>query len=232
MKNILIAGITGAVGEGIAAYFLTNNFKVTAVVRSEAKKSQVLSALSELNYKPDQLRFIVNSFSSDAETAQLTEQLMQEEKIAIASLGGWHRGTDLAELSENTWNEYLKQSLTSHFYFSKACLQYFKKINGGAYVMINGGASEFSVPHSGVISIMAAAQKMQTQVLHQENKKHNIDVFAVAAFQVVSTRKNAFSDELWLTTNVLGKYIEEAVYDKKFAAKGYWHKIQSLSDLE
>jgi NAD(P)-dependent dehydrogenase (short-subunit alcohol dehydrogenase family) len=233
MKRVLIAGITGVVGEGLATYFLANNFNVTAVVRNEQKKAQVLDALKELSFDASRLNFIINSFSNDAEVELLVHKLKIEDKIdlAIASLGGWYHGNDTAQLPQKEWNEYVQQSLSSHFYFAKVCMQYFKQNSGGSYVMINGGASEYAVPHSGVISIMAAAQKMLTQVLHKENKKYNINVIGVAAFQVVRTKKTSQFEDLWLTTDLLAKYIKEAVFEGKFSKKGYWHKIAASEDI-
>jgi NAD(P)-dependent dehydrogenase (short-subunit alcohol dehydrogenase family) len=234
MKRVLIAGITGAVGEGLATYFLVNDFNVTAVVRNEQKKAQVLDALKELSFDASKLNFILNPFSNDEEVEQLAHQLNSGDKIdvAIASLGGWYHGNDTAQLPQKEWNEYVQQSLSSHFYLAKACMQYFKQNNGGSYVMINGGASEYAVPHSGVISIMAAAQKMLTQVLHQENKKYNINVIGVAAFQVVKTKKTNHLYELWLSTDLIAQYIKQAVFEGKFSGKGYWHKLEKLGDLE
>jgi hypothetical protein len=95
--------------------------------------------------------------------------------------------------------------------------------------MINGGASEFVVPHSGIISIVAAAQKMMTQVLFQEFKNKGVRIHAVAAFDLVKTRQRPDSHNLWLSPKEITQYIVELIQTRH--TPNYWHKLQQPEDM-
>jgi NADP-dependent 3-hydroxy acid dehydrogenase YdfG len=57
------------------------------------------------------------------------------------------------------WEAVVDNGLTAHFCFAKAVIPVLEAQEKGQYFMVNGGASEYVVPHSGVISVVAAAQK-------------------------------------------------------------------------
>lgn len=95
--------------------------------------------------------------------------------------------------------------------------------------MINGSASEFVVPHSGIISIVAAAQKMMTQVLFQEFKNTGVKMHAVAAFDLVKTRQRPNNHNLWLSPKEITEYIMKLIQAGQ--TQNYWHKLHKPEDM-
>jgi NADP-dependent 3-hydroxy acid dehydrogenase YdfG len=232
INMIVIAGASGAVGEAITRSYLDQGKEVIAIVRSEAKKQELQNYLgSKVN--GGKIHFIVNEYETQEQIEKLQSELAAFKHIdlAIASLGGWHTGTELHNLSIDDWNKIINNSLSSHFRFAKAVIPILEKQHKGIYAMINGGASEFAVPNSGVISVMAAAQKTMTQVMHNEARHNNVNVFGIGAFSVVKTRFNSHP-ELWLSAELIGQYILNLSEAKDIGKKPFWHRIQQPQDLE
>lgn len=231
--HILIAGASGAVGEGMVIHFLTKGHQVTALVRQESKKESLQSAIREEGVTNAGLDFIINPYHTEDEINGLTEQIkaLAPVDIAIASLGGWYHGKELYKISSQDWETVLTNNLRSHVNFSKAIIPVMEGQGKGMFVMINGGAAEFAVPHSGIISVMAAAQKMMGQVLQGELKNKNIKVYGVAAFDLVRTKARANAASLWLGPQQIAQYILDLSVHQGDKAGQYWHKLQQPADL-
>ncbi len=231
-KRIVIAGATGSVGEGLTAEFLRQGHHVIAVVRNEEKKDKLVADLASQAINIDRLSFILGTYSNESEIKELQSQLAGAGPIdiAVASLGGWYHGGHLYELPVEDMTNVLESGLQSHLYFSKVILPLLKAQQKGAYILINGGASEFAVPHSGIISVVAAAQKMMAQVLHNELRPYGVTVYGVAAFDLVKTRDRADNEKLWLSPQVIANYIAALVKSDK--TQSYWHKLQTPKDLQ
>lgn len=233
MKTIVIGGATGAVGRGLVRYYATEGHRVIAILRDEVKRAELETYLSGLKPGMENITLVFNAYQDEAEISQLQKQLsaLGTIDLAIASLGGWYHGPRLYELPLSEWEMVVTNSLSSHFRFAKAVLTVLEKQRSGAYALINGGASEYAVPHSGIVSMMAAAQKMMAQVLHQEAQNYGVHVFAVAAFTVVQTDRTADMDELWLTPADIGEFAMNVLADKSPKSGQYWHKLQIPNDL-
>jgi NADP-dependent 3-hydroxy acid dehydrogenase YdfG len=231
-QTILIGGASGAVGEAITRSYLEQGKQVIAVVRSESRKLELKEYLGKRG-QSSAIHFVVNAYETQDDANKLQNDLVAFGQIdlAIASLGGWYTGSELYNLPHDDWEMIVNNSLSSHFRFSKVVISLLIKQGKGTYAMINGGAAEFAVPNSGVISIMAAAQKMMTQILHNETKHKNVNVFGIGAFSIVKTRFN-MHPELWLTAERIGKYILELSEIENIDKQPYWHRIQQPQDLE
>ena len=97
--------------------------------------------------------------------------------------------------------------------------------------MINGGAAEYAIPHAGVISVVAAAQKMMSQVLHRELQSKNIRVYGVGAYALVRTKVRAQVPDLWLGPEEIAQYILDLSAHPGEKARAYWHALQQPADL-
>lgn len=232
MKTIVIGGATGAVGRGLVRYFVAGGHRVIAIVRDDTRRAELEILLSRQETKKADTHILVNAYENEAQIADLQAQLAKLGTIdmAIASLGGWYHGPKLGELPLSEWDTVVNNSLSSHFRFAKAVLPLLEKQATGAYILINGGAAEYPVAHSGVISVMAAAQKMMAQVLHHEASPHGVRVFGVAAFSVVKTDRTAHLDELWLSAEAIAEFTLQLV-DTHDKSGHYWHKLQTPEDL-
>lgn len=230
-KTYAIAGASGAVGEGIVATLLNRGHRVVAIARSNSKLEALREYLENAGVNSEGLVALQHYFSDEQGIEQLS-QALQEQQIdaAIASLGGWYHGDPLHKMSLEAMQQTVQGGLMAHLYFAKAAIPALSQKDWGHYVMINGGASEYVVPHSGIISVVAAAQKMMAQVLHEELAKTNVQVDAVAAFDLVKTRQRADDDSLWLSPREIALYVEGLGESRQHAH--FWHRLQKPEDLK
>ena len=232
-QHILIAGASGAVGEGMTIDLLKKGHQVTAIVRNEGKRAALERAIREENAAAAPLDCIVNAYRTEEEISALTAKIIASGRvdIAIASLGGWYHGEALHQVPAADWERVLQNGLYSHFHLLKAVVPALEGQGAGMFVMINGGAAEFAVPHSGVISVVAAAQKMMGQVVHRELQSKNIRVHGVGAFALVRTKMRANVPDLWLGPEEIAQYILDLAAHPGGKARTYWHPLQQPTDL-
>ncbi len=232
-QHILIAGASGAVGEGMTIDLLKKGHRVTAIVRNEGKRAALERAIREANAAVAPLDCIVNAYRTEEEISALTEKIVASGRvdIAIASLGGWYHGEALHRVPAADWDMVLQNGLYSHFHFLKAVVPALEAQGTGMVVMVNGGAAEFAIPHAGVISVVAAAQKMMGQVLHQELQAKNIRVYGVGAFALVRTKLRANVPDLWLGPEEIAQYILDLAAHPGEQARTYWHALKQPTDL-
>jgi NAD(P)-dependent dehydrogenase (short-subunit alcohol dehydrogenase family) len=232
-QHILIAGASGAVGEGITIELLQRGHRVTAVVRNEAKSASLQRAIREETTADAEIGFIVNAYRTEEEISALAAEIAASRPvdIAIASLGGWYHGDELHQIPAGDWDAVLQNGLHSHFHFIKAVVPALEGQGQGMFVMINGGAAEYAIPHSGVISVVAAAQKMMSQVLHRELAPKNIRVYGVGAYALVRTRDRANTPGLWLGPAEMAGYILDLASHQGELARTHWHPLRQPADL-
>lgn len=230
VKTIVVAGATGAVGEGLVAHFLREGYYVIAPIRSEQKGDDLKRFLKNEQVSIDRLTCIINAFSNDQEVEDLSASLAQYEIDAtVASLGGWYQGEKLYDMTQQNIQKMIDGGMVAHLNFARAVAPHLIKKNDSNYIMINGGASEFVVPGSGIVSVLAAAQKMMASVLAEELKPSNVHVYTVAAFDMIKTRKTT-NENLWLSTDKIADYILKIANDPK--VEKVWHVLAKPEDLE
>ncbi len=205
-KVIVVAGGTGAVGEGIVKALLETGATIVVPVRTEGKGN----SLREYTGNPSNLDLIAAQPGQyDSAMAFIKEVVARYGRIdlAIASIGGWYQGGRMAQVPMSDWLQVMDNNLNAHFVFAKAMLSYFHEGDAGTYVMINGGASEMVVPGAGPMSVIAAAQKMMAQVFRAETRGTKVEVYSVAAFTPVITRTRPSGPPDWLKAEEIGHYI-------------------------
>lgn len=205
-KIVVIAGGTGAVGEGIVKSLLHEGAITIVPVRTKAKGEVLKSYVQD----HQNLYLWENEESEDDNAANLKKWVVEKFgriDLAIASLGGWYQGGRLDQMPTEDWHMVMNNNLNSHFYFAKAMMSYFHEVDAGMFVMINGGAAEMVVPGAASMSIIAMAQLTMTQALAAEAKGTNIKVHSVIAITPVKTRARPVTPPSWISAEEIGDYI-------------------------
>ncbi len=236
MKNkltIVIGGASGAVGEGILSYYAMLGHTLVAVIRNKEKQRELKKILEKNKVDTSNIHFIINKYKTEKQITTLSKTLSALGKIdfALAGLGAWYMGPQLAQLPLADWKTAISNSLSSHFYFAKAIINVFEQQGAGAYYMINGIAAEKPMPGAGSICVMNAGQKMITAVLHEELKSKNIVVQAVASFMDIKTRKSKKMKGQWISAEDVGRYIIHLHNNKALQKKTWWHKLETPADV-
>ncbi|MGD1840622.1 MAG: SDR family NAD(P)-dependent oxidoreductase [Thermonemataceae bacterium] len=226
-KRIVLAGGTGAVGEGIAKALISDGATIIVPFRTEAKKEQLQDYLTE-SPREQLVLYKANVGDPKGVKAFKTQVINEFGKIdmTIASLGGWVQGHDLVDTPIDLWQEILQNNLTSHFLFASAFVPVLKAQNEGLYVNINGGAQDFVAPKAGSMTIISSAQEAMTRVLHEEAKKASYRIRSVAAFTPVKTRARGEQVQPnWVSAEDIGHYITK-LYLKQTKDDPITHKLR------
>lgn len=196
---VVVAGATGAVGEGITAALLAAGHRVVAVSRSAER---VATLRSRLGVDADRLQAAVGDLGTPdtarAVTAGLTGQPV--EAVVVSVGGGWRQGPPLVEVSLEEWRAVLDAGLTVHLVAAQALLPLVRA--GGAYVAVNGSAALEPVVGAGPISVAAAAQLALARALAAEHP--DTRVRSLLLMTPVISRRRPEGPEGWLTTEQVG----------------------------
>jgi NAD(P)-dependent dehydrogenase (short-subunit alcohol dehydrogenase family) len=194
-KRIVIGGGTGDVGIEIVAQLLASGAEVLAIVRDKARAASLGSHAS--------LHLIEGFPNDDDGVAKIAKELGEFGPIhgGIASLGPWFHGPKLTQLPKADWDQMVQASLTSHYLFARAVVP--NLVDGGQYLMINGGGALHPVPSSGVVSVLASAQTMLARVLAAEHQ--NLKIRMLMLLSIIATRARTNPDPSWVTAREVGE---------------------------
>ncbi len=230
----VVAGGTGSVGEGIVRTLLSEGARVIVPWRSEEKKNVLYRSIAD----EDRDRLVFRQVALDDESSVVSFRDWLEETeprldLAVACLGGWYYGYSLHNMPYADWQRIIKNHLETHFLFGRSIVSLMHKRHHGTYVMINGGASKLVAPESGVVSIVAAAQKMMAKVFAEEAHGTEVRVYSVVAFNPVKTRdRGVDAVEEWLSADDLGRYVAHVYRRQVPNPDAIVHTIHSRKDLQ
>ena len=208
---VVFGGGTGSVSEGMVRTLLEEGARVVVPCRSAEKRQRLEKYVADL--QGAELLCLDANVGDEASVQAFRNDLrsrVDRIDLGIACLGGWYYGYSLHRMPFADWQRVLLNNLTTHFLFMRAILSLMHDQNHGTYVMINGGASEVIAPESGMISIVAAAQRMMTRVLAEEARGKDVRVYSVVAFDAVKTRdrRGEVLDE-WLSPEDVAHYVTD-----------------------
>lgn len=205
-KNVaVVAGGTGAVGEGIVKVLASKGWSVVVPVRSQEKGTLLKERIKDQG----NLHLVKVDIGKNGGSRELKEWALAKFgriDLGIASLGGWFQGSRLDQMTRAEWQRVMDNNLNSHFFFAREMMQYFHHKNHGTYIMINGGAAEMIVPGAGAMSIIANAQLVMTQILAKEAHGTDIDVYSIMAITPVITRTRTTGEPDWISAEEIGEY--------------------------
>jgi NAD(P)-dependent dehydrogenase (short-subunit alcohol dehydrogenase family) len=213
MKQILVAGGTGGVGEGIVRALLAAGHRVIVPSRSEAR-------LHRLRHDVAGSQELV-TFTGEIGTldgAQLIRDRIAREfgriDVLIASLGGWWEG-DLFDAAPAVCDNIMNEMFRTHYVFAHVFVPVLRaQAGGGRYIGIGGGAAYHPVRNSSLVSIAAAAQLMLTRALRLEIGDPDVDILELVVDGPVRTRDSErISAPDWITAGDVGRVVVELVAD-------------------
>ncbi|UCF96808.1 MAG: SDR family oxidoreductase [Spirochaetaceae bacterium] len=188
-KNIVVAGGTGRVGEGLVRSFLSEGAQVIVPVRSTSKEQRLRSYVEGI--ETGRLICLPTHIGEEGSIQAFRNRVLEEYErvdMAVACLGGWYYGYPLHRMPYGDWQMILHDNLNTHFLFMKNFLSILHDQNDGQFVMINGSPSEMIIPEEGATSIVAAAQAMMSRALAEEAKTTHVRVYSVTVYNPVRTR--------------------------------------------
>jgi len=213
-KTALIAGGTGGLGEGIVRVLLEGGWNVWDTTREAEGGDRLASRLAAV--AEDRLHVFKADLSVPAELEALRHQVISVHKaldLVVVSVGSSYYGYSLHKIDLVAWNKLLSENLATHFHLQQSFLSQLHAQNSGTYITLTGPEADFAHPETGLMSIMAAAQKMMARVEALECSGTNVKVYSVTSKTPIATRargEQIASD--WLTPGELAKYVK-SLYD-------------------
>ena len=168
MRNVLVAGGAGGVGEGIVRALLADT-SVECVIVSSRDPAKLEALRRDAGDDVHRLVPIVGGLGNAKEAEALRARVVAAGPLdaAVASLGGWWEGGPVLDVDDATWRAVLDDLLWTHVRFARAFIPELERADG-RYLAIGGGAALTPVPSSALVSIAAAAQAMFVRSLVAE----------------------------------------------------------------
>ncbi len=207
--NVVVAGGTGGVGEGLVRAFLLEGATVIVPYRHEVRRQRLEEYIGEL--AEGRLHLFPAELGDEQSVAAFRSNIKEQfgsVDLGVSCIGGWYYGYSLHKMPYDHWQSVIHNNLTTHFLCMRAIVSLMHEQKRGVYVMVNGGAAEYIAPESGAVSIVAAAQLMMARVLKQEAHGTNIRIHSLVAYHPVKTRdrRREVVDD-WLTPEEVGDYL-------------------------
>ncbi len=217
MRNVLVAGGAGGVGEGIVRALLAlDGVRVIVTSRREERLAQLRGYLGDLA-DPRRLIGIAGNAGAPHAAKTIAEHIRTEFgrlDVAIPSLGGWWQGGPLLDVDPTTWEAVRTEMLDTHVAFAQAFIPELLRQPGGTYLALGGGAALFPVPNASIVSIAAAAQLMLTRALAAELAGRDVRILELVVNGPVRTREwEAVAQPDWITADEVGTVVAELVRD-------------------
>lgn len=166
-RTILVAGGTGAVGEGIVRAYLAAGATVVVPTRTEGRAAEFRAVLGDATTAD--LHLFAHDYTTFAGAEELADQMMTRfGRIdgVVAAIGGWWSSKPLVAIDEADWQSAFVDLATAHMAVLRATLP--RLSAQGAYVLVLGASAVTPIPGSGLVSAEQAALLMIHQVLLAE----------------------------------------------------------------
>ena len=176
MKNVLITGATGGIGNALVKKFYDAGYNICA----SGTNSEKLNALSK--YYPDRLTFVQCNLSEKNQIQNLVEQA--EEKLGridiLINNAGITRDNLFMRMKEAEWEEVINLNLNSNFILTKLIIKSMIKSRWGRIINISSDAAKIGNPGQSNYVASKSAIEGLTRTLANEVASRGITVNSVA----------------------------------------------------
>ena len=176
MKNVLITGATGGIGNALVKKFYDAGYNICA----SGTNSEKLNALSK--YYPDRLTFVQCNLSEKNQIQNLVDQA--EEKLGridiLINNAGITRDNLFIRMNEAEWEEVINLNLNSNFILTKLIIKSMIKSRWGRIINISSDAAKIGNPGQSNYVASKSAIEGLTRTLANEVASRGITVNSVA----------------------------------------------------
>lgn len=210
-KVALVAGGSGGIGEGIVSALMKTGYLVYVPTRPGDQSERLKFFVEGMGT----LRTVPADLCREDEVEAMRDRIMQEEgriDAVIVSVGSYYYGHRLHRMPRDDWDRTIQDNLATHFNLQRAFIDQMRRQDQGVYLVLTGPEAESIHPDEGVMSIMAAAQRMMARVTAYEAFDSPVRVYTITAHTSIKTRsRGEDSNPDWITAAELGDYVASLV---------------------
>ena len=210
MKNVLVIGATGDVGQGIVAQFLTAGYRVLAAGRSAERLATLAARFGEAI-----LDTVVGSVEDEAAAIRLLAAVRGKASgldAVITSVNLPLTPRPFAGISLDELTGILRGNVGMHFVAAKT---FVPAVNaGGLYLGIGGGMADNVFPDMGHIAMCQAAQRNMFRALALDYAAGDVRLRELLICSLVAGASNrATAHPKWITDQEIGRYVR-AIFEQ------------------
>jgi NAD(P)-dependent dehydrogenase (short-subunit alcohol dehydrogenase family) len=228
MKNILIIGAAGDVGQGLVAQFLGAGHRVLAVGRN----AQRLEALRERFARDAPLEILSGDIANETAAAALRDAAIERLGMldaVITTITAPHRQRSLETITSDEFVELFRDNVLTHFVAAKTFVPVIE--TAGLYLGIGGGLADLLVPRAGHVGVCQAAQRRLFLAFAAELGAR-VRVRELMIYSMVAGASNrAKARPEWLTDDEVGRYAV-AMFEQPERFTEAIVKLQSREQLQ
>ena len=228
MKNILIIGAAGDVGQGLVAQFLGAGYRVLAIGRN----AQRLEGLRHRFAGETSLEVLTGDVSNETTAAALRDAAIErlgKLDAVVASVAAPHRQRSLDGISADEFAELFRDNVLTHFVAAKTFLPVIEP--AGLYLALGGGMADLLIPRAGHTGVCQAALRRLYLAFAAEFGAR-VRVRELMIYSVVAGASNrAKARAEWLTDDEIGRYAV-AIFEQPERFVEPIVKLQSREQLQ
>jgi NAD(P)-dependent dehydrogenase (short-subunit alcohol dehydrogenase family) len=215
VKQILVAGGAGGVGEAIVRALLGAGHRVIVPSRDTVRLERLRANARRDPGASGELVTCAGEIGTIGGANAIRDRIAHEFgrlDVLIPSLGGWWEG-DLLDATPDVWDAVMNEMLRTHYIFAHVFVPVLRaQPGGGRYIGIGGGAAFYPVHRSSLVSIAGAAQLMLTRALRAEIPEKDVDVLELVVDGPVRTRDSeSIAQPDWIRADDVAAIVVELV---------------------
>lgn len=226
---VVIAGGTGAVGEGIVKWELEAGAKVVVLSRTMGKINELKTFLRGEGTSTDNLFFTIGDYTTFEGARDVISRVTADHGPIdhfVASIGGWWMGKKSWEISQQDWDQAYTGLSTAHMAVLRAVIP--RLSEGGSYTFILGFSGVTPIPGSSLVCMRQAGLLMLRSVLSAEiGVSKRVNSLVLGPVSTRSRGERAHPD--WVTSEQAGQ-VCAAIQGGKATAQDF--KIFTKADAE
>ena len=227
MKNVLVIGAAGDVGQGLVNEFLRAGHHVLACGRSVERLEVLSKRLSH-----GQLEIMQGDVADEVSAATLRDGAVTRLRTldaVVTAVNGPSKQRPLAEISAEELVDLFRHNVLTHFAAAKTFIPVIEAT--GLYLAIGGGMADLLIPRFGHIGVCQAAQRRLFLALAGELGTR-VRIRELMIYSVVAGESNrAKARAEWLTDEEIGHYAV-AIFERLERFTEPIIKLQSREQLQ
>jgi NAD(P)-dependent dehydrogenase (short-subunit alcohol dehydrogenase family) len=173
-KRVVVTGVTGNIGWGVAKATLEAGADVIAIVRSASAVESIAASLGNAK----NLSFEVGDLSKPTLVQTLRDRVAAHGDIdhVVAAIGPWWQKGAIIDQPFSEYGAVREALLDPHVYAATAFLPLLKDREGSSYTIITGAAAHMEIPGTGLLVVAVAGVVGLSRMLRSETAGDKVRV--------------------------------------------------------